>query len=190
MSKIKCMICGEEFERINYSHIQKHKITFEEYCDRFPDAPLVSEELKKRMAETHIGRTKENHEGTRIGAEKQTKQTGELNSNWRGGISFEPYCEKFDNDLKERIREYFGRYCYVCGKNEEDNGCKLSVHHVTYNKDTCCDYSKPLFVPLCQSCHMKTLKNRKYWEEFFTISLKCITKSKCFYTKEEMGGEK
>ena len=318
MSKVKCMICGEEFERINNFHLKIHGITHKEYCERFPDAPLISEELRKHISEIRIGRTKENdegvrkaaekykeicknptlamiegrkrvaekltgkiptpamiegrkrqsermtgqtkennksvrkmaetlagrtkeeyeylriqaekvtgrtkendegvkkmaetltgrtkenhegvrrgaekkkgrtkenHEGIRIGAEKLAKQTGELNPNWKGGISFEPYCEKFDDDLKERVREFFGRCCYVCGKNEKDNGRKLDVHHVTYNKDTCCDNSKPLFVPLCKICHNKTLADREYWEEFFTISLEYLTNGKCFYSKEEM----
>ena len=326
MGKIKCMICGKEFEQINNFHLKTHGITHKEYCERFPDAPLISEEMRKqksekitgktptpmmiegykkhskimtgrtkkeyeylrkisekltgmtptpamiegrkrqsekmtgqtkennksvrKMAETLtgrtkeeyeylkkagekrkgrtkeeyeyirktaeklIGRTKENHEGVRRGAEKKkgrtkendesvriraeklTNQIGELNPNWRGGISFEPYCEKFDEDLKERVREFFGRCCYICGKSEQEqidemikNGKrpikKLDVHHVTYNKDTCCDNSKPLFVPLCKSCHNKTLGNREYWEEFFTVSLNYLTDGKCFYSKED-----
>ena len=109
--------------------------------------------------------------------------TGENNPNWKGGTSYLPYCEKFDDDFKERVRNFFGRYCYVCGKNEIDNGEKLSVHHVTYNKDTCCDNTKPLFVPLCKSCHAKTLFDREYWEEFFTVSLNYLTDGECFTKK-------
>ena len=160
----------------------------------------------RRQSEKMIGRTKENHKGVKKMSEKLTgrivtKETcqkmsefwigkiAEKSNAWRGGISFEPYCEKFDDDLKERVREYFGRCCYVCGIGESELNRKLDVHHVNYNKDTCCDDSKPLFVSLCRSCHGKANGNREYWEEFFTVSLNYLTNGKCFYTKEEIGGE-
>jgi len=84
----------------------------------------------------------------------------ENNPNWRGGKSFEPYCQKFDNELRERIREKFDHKCFLCGKPE--NGRKLSVHHTDYNKGQGCGHSWGL-VPLCISCHMKTNYNRWYW---------------------------
>ena len=328
MSKIKCMICGEEFERINYSHLKTHGITREEYCDRFPDASLTSEEERRRISEIFTGRNKENDESIKRGAEKRTGRTkenyeylrrqgekyketcknptvamiegykkiskaktgrtkendesvrriaekntgltkennegkrrvsekmigkiptpamiegykkqreklkgrtkendegvrrrakgltgkiptqamiegrkkqsektrGELAPNWKGGISNLPYCEKFDDDLKERVRIFFGRCCYICGKSEQEqidemikegkNPIKnLDVHHVNFDKMVCCNDVEPLFVPLCRSCHTKTNHNREEWEEFFTASLEYLTNSKCFYTKEEM----
>lgn len=110
---------------------------------------------------------------------------GEETHNWKGGISFEPYCEKFDKDFKERVRNFFDRKCYVCGMNEIENGRKLDIHHVNYDKMVCCNDVKPLFVPLCKSCHAKTQGDRKYWEEFFTISLEYLTDGKCFLPKKE-----
>ena len=111
-------------------------------------------------------------------------RTGEKHPMYKGGISFFPYCEKFDNDLKERVRDFFGRCCYVCGKNEIENGQRLSVHHVNYNKMVCCNDVKPLFVPLCRSCHAKTSGDCEYWEEFFTVSLNYLTNGECFIPKE------
>ena len=106
---------------------------------------------------------------------------------WRGGISFGKYCPKFNNEFKERVRNYFGRCCYVCGKNEADNGKRLDVHHVNYQKMACCEEDvKPLFVPLCVSCHSKTHYDREYWEEFFTESLMFLTDGKCWYEKGEV----
>jgi len=75
---------------------------------------------------------------------------------WKGGISFEPYCIKFNNEFKERVREFFGRKCVECGAPE--NGKKLCVHHVNFKKDTCCTPEVPrLFVALCTSCHGKQM---------------------------------
>ena len=334
MTKIKCEICGEEFGSITNSHLKLHNITIKEYHITFPDVPLSSDERGRKISEKLKGRTKENNEGVRRGAEKMTgkiptpamieghkrggekmkghkgwntnltkennksvkrqsekmlgrtkendeptriraekmkgrnkennesvrrmaeKKTGrtketheghrkqsekmigrtkendegvrkmsktlsgrtkenydylkrqsermssktrEKASNWQGGISFEPYCEKFDENFKERVRIFFDRKCYVCGKSEQEQIDemikrgkrpirKLDVHHINYNKDTCCDDVKPLFVPLCRKCHMKTNQDKKYWEEFFTVSLEYLTDGKCFYTKK--GGEK
>ena len=89
----------------------------------------------------------------------------ENSPNWQGGISFEPYCQKFNNKFKEYIRDKFGRVCFLCQKGEEENGRKLSVHHVNYNKDCGCDNDEACqFVPLCISCNSKVNYNRNMWE--------------------------
>lgn len=163
--------------------IEGHKRAGEKRKDMTPTPTMI--EGRKKQAKSMTGRTKENNKSMKAMSEKLTGRTGEQCPNWRGGISFEPYCKKFDEDLKNRVREFFKRCCYVCGKTEEDNGRKLDVHHVNYNKDTCCDDSKPLFVPLCRSCHSKTRGDREYWEEFFTVSLEYLTNGKCFYSNKE-----
>jgi NTP pyrophosphatase (non-canonical NTP hydrolase) len=145
----------------------------------------------KRTSEKLKGRNKENNEGIKRMAEKLKKRTGELSAAWKGGISFLPYCDKFNENLKERVRDYFGRCCYLCGKNENDNGQKLDVHHVNYQKMACCEKEiRPLFVPLCMNCHRKTYGDREEWEELFTVSLDYLTDGECFIHKtEEMEGE-
>lgn len=50
-SKIKCEICGREFEQITWNHLRKHDITEHEYKEQFPDASLVSEGLKRKLLE-------------------------------------------------------------------------------------------------------------------------------------------
>lgn len=99
--------------------------------------------------------------------------SGENNHNWNNGSSYAPYCHLFNKDLKERVRLFWNRECAICGKTEKQNGKKLSVHHVNYEKKVCCDDEliqsvQRLFMPLCQSCHAKTNHNREYWEEMLT----------------------
>lgn len=81
--------------------------------------------------------------------------SGEKSYLWRGGISFDPYCPKFNETFKEKIRDRFDRVCLICGKTEKTNGKKLSVHHVDYNKECGCDGTICECIPLCMSCHGK-----------------------------------
>lgn len=137
--------------------------------------------------------TKEAKEKNRK-SQLELKRIGEKAPNWRGGISFEPYCIKFDEDLKERVREFFGRKCILCGKNEQEQidemlrrnkrpATKLGVHHVNYDKMVCCNDVKPLFVPLCISCHSKTNGNRINWEKLFTEIIMNEYNGQCFILK-------
>lgn len=96
-----------------------------------------------------------------IMARKRTELTGELASNWKGGKSFEPYCKKFDKNVKELIRSKFNNRCYICGTNK--NKRKLNVHHVDYNKNTLCNGKTWGLIPLCDRHHSKTNFNRWYW---------------------------
>lgn len=95
----------------------------------------------------------------------------ENNHRWQGGISFEPYCHKFNNKIKEEVREKYGRTCLLCGKTEEDNGRKLDVHHVDYNKEQGCNGYNFYLVPLCQECHGKITGDREYWKELILSKL-------------------
>jgi hypothetical protein len=89
------------------------------------------------------------------------KITGPNNSRWRGGISFEPYCPKFNNRTKEDIRKAFGYKCYLCPHIQKKK--KLSIHHVDYNKNTICNGKRWPLIPLCLRCHSKTNFNRWFW---------------------------
>ena len=120
--------------------------------------------------------------------EFRESMSGENNSNWQGGVSFGQYCKKFNYDLKERVRMFFGRRCLLCGALEGKE--KLSVHHVNYDKMMCCNDVKPLFAPLCRKCHGKTISKRKYYEEYFTQKIIEEYGGKCFLTKEEMRNER
>jgi hypothetical protein len=100
--------------------------------------------------------------------DNHTDISGEDNPNWQGGISFGEYCPKFNEPFKEGIRNKFDRKCFICDKTEQDNGRKLCVHHVNYDKDCLCDGYKCMFVPLCMKCHAKTGHDRDLWERLIT----------------------
>jgi hypothetical protein len=90
-------------------------------------------------------------------------QVGENHPAWRGGISFGKYCQLFNDKFKEKIRNRFGRKCFLCGKDQDEMCRKLSIHHIDYFKASICRGKDWAFVPLCGSCHGKTNYNRHYW---------------------------
>lgn len=139
-----------------------------------------SEESKQKMRKSHTPMSEE----TRKNLGKN--RLGEKSHNWKGGISFEPYCPKFNDEFKERVRAFFGYRCVECGKTQEENGIALSVHHVTFDKKTCCNTSIPFFVPLCIKCHTKTNHNRPFWRYWFTEMINRHYGGKCYLSKEEM----
>jgi hypothetical protein len=109
---------------------------------------------------------------------------GSDHHNWKGGISFEPYCPKFTNEFKERVRAFFDYQCLNCGTPQ--NGYKLHVHHVNFDKETCCNESIPLFIPLCRSCHTKSNHHRESSSKYFTEIIQTYYQGKCYFSKEEM----
>ena len=81
---------------------------------------------------------------------------------WKGGKSFEPYTLDFNNLLKEQTRQKNNFICQSCGLVQ--NGVKLDVHHVDYNKKNC---SPDNLITLCRKCHRKTNSNRNFWIDYF-----------------------
>jgi hypothetical protein len=112
-------------------------------------------------------------------------RSGENNPRWMGGISFEPYCPKFNDELKQRIREFFENRCVMCGKTNP-NKWKLCCHHVTYNKEMCCDGKPVQFAALCHRRHSKTSGgDRQRWEDMLHRAIDEIWDGKSYFTKEE-----
>lgn len=192
--RILCYQCAIQHEetkkKMSEAHRGKHHS--EEIKQKIREAgegKHFSEESKQKMREAKRGEKSYNfgkHFSEKIKQKMSKAKIGENNPSWKGGISSEPYCILFDNEFKERVREFWGRKCMICDKTELANGRKLSVHHVDYNKETCCDDSIPLFVALCISCHSKTISRREYWKKYFEDMIyKCNENGKCFYSEEE-----
>jgi hypothetical protein len=110
---------------------------------------------------------------------------GEKNGNWCGGISYEPYCPKFNEDLKQRIRAFFDYRCLFCGKTTKENGKNLSCHHVEYNKAACCDGKPVQFAILCNRCHSRTNKDRARWEAITHFLIEEVYQNRSYFTKDE-----
>jgi hypothetical protein len=129
-----------------------------------------SEEAKIAIGKGHKGETSPrkdkilSEETKALISKNHADVSGANNPAWCNGISFEPYCIKFNDEYKNCIRNLFGNECFLCGKTEDNNGRALDVHHVNYNKDCGCDETKCICVPLCHSCHSKTNSDRDFWQ--------------------------
>ena len=91
---------------------------------------------------------------------------GNKNANWKGGVSLEPYCFEFTQDLKEFVKE---RDSFTCKNPNCSNGNHLCVHHIDYNKKNCISEN---LITLCFSCNSKANFNRDYWVGYYNSILK------------------
>lgn len=91
----------------------------------------LSDETKRKLSEANKG-----------------KMCGEDNPNWKGGISTEPYCQIWNNELKDYIKY---RDDYIC-QNPYcfRGGSVLCVHHVDFNKKNC---EPSNLISVCKSCN-------------------------------------
>lgn len=142
-----------------------------EQCDRIGKSKLGKEPWNKGKSGMQVGANK----GKKFSPEWKAKLSKyrkgvyckEKHPLWQGGKSFEPYCQLFDDTLKERVRIFFGYKCVKCGMTQDENRRSLHIHHVDYNKNVCCDRNPAMLVSLCTSCHAKTNFNRRYWRLYF-----------------------
>lgn len=161
-----------------------------------------SEETKKKMSESAKGRPKTKEARIKLSRWRKGKCTmsketlermsklhsGSGNPAWKGGKSFEPYCPKFNDEFRNRVRAFFSYQCIECGSPQ--NGVRLDVHHVNFNKMSCCDDTIPLFVPLCKSCHARIKKSLEDWEQHFTDMIEQYYRGKCYFSQEEFASFK
>jgi hypothetical protein len=117
----------------------------------------LSQKTKELLKLHHIGLKASEYTKYKMSVSKQ----GDKCNLWKGGVSFEPYCPKFTEEFKNRVRFFWDYKCGnpECGKTQEENKEKLSVHHVHFDKQVCCNDKPAMFIPLCRSCHAITNHN-------------------------------
>jgi len=136
-------------ERLSIFEIAKQlnvsKSTIFKYLKKF-DIPMrtVSEAMEGKKREPFTEKHRRNiSEGN----------TGKKPWNWQGGISFPPYCPKFNYMKKEEIRNQYNRVCVIGGVSALQNGQRLSVDHIDENKKQGCDGIPFNLRPLSRDIH-------------------------------------
>lgn len=95
-------------------------------------------------------------------------QMGSKNHQWKGGLSFEPYCEAWkDKEYKNDIKLRDGNKCLnpYCESKNIDN---LVIHHIDYNKKNC---SLNNLITVCKSCNSKANKDREWHTSWYKAIL-------------------
>jgi len=54
MTRVTCCVCGKDFKAITNSHLRKHDMTVVEYVSMYPDSPIVSDEVSKKLSDNAI----------------------------------------------------------------------------------------------------------------------------------------
>ena len=179
----------ETRRKIREANIGKHhsKETLKKISDAKKGKPH-SKETREKMSIAMSGE-KNIYFGKKLSESHRQKMIeSHICGFWYGNVKHydaTQYCEKFNFEFKDRVRAFRNNICFECGTPQ--NGIKLAVHHVHYDKKMCCNGSPHDVVPLCQCCHSKTNYNRDYWEDHFTELIYAYDpEGKCFFTKEEM----
>jgi hypothetical protein len=171
----KCKQCGIEFIHFIYG-----KEKYREFCSKECATKSISKEsiltTCKQCGKDVIIKGKEHHRlqsvhGNFCNSEcmhkyLSEKLSGENATAWRGGISYLPYCYKFNDRRKKSTRDFFNNTCIICGRHQSEELTQLDVHHVYYNKTDGCDGRPFNLVSLCHTCHSRTNHNREYWESY------------------------
>lgn len=160
----------ERYKDIKY--VEKMKPIWE-YLKTINTNRIVSTETKKKLSDINTG--KHLTEETK---EKLRQYTREKSSNWKGGISKLPYCEKWTEELREDVRNRDGHICQLC--NLDENSRKHPVHHIHYLKEDC----YPDLITLCSSCNTKVNFNRDYYEKLFMNMLN--DRELLFWTRQRL----
>lgn len=93
---------------------------------------------------------------------------GSGNPSWKGGISFEPYCEAWkDIEYKKYIRNRDSNRCLnpYCNSNNKND---LTIHHIDYDKKNC---SPKNLITICRSCNVKANSDRDWHKEWYKTIL-------------------
>jgi hypothetical protein len=179
----------EHVEKVRQSHLgKKRPASFSQTMKEVNKLRgPVTDITRKRLSESRMGEKNPRYGKTASLDHRIRMVEAAIGGFWYGAVRYREgpqYCEKWTEELKERVRTFFGHRCLLC--EQPQNGTALHVHHVWYNKKACCDDTPRSLVPLCNSCHsITTTGDRDYWSNYIQEFLDIYYDGKCWLTKDE-----
>jgi len=147
----------------HHSEDTKKKISISEL------GKIVLEKTKIKISKSCMGRKLSEKTKIKIRKTKLGKNLGNKHWNWQGGITKFPYPSGWIETLREAIRQRDSYICQLCGKTHKENGQRLSIHHIDYDKN---NLEPKNLIALCRRCNAKVNYNREYWMKFFQEKLR------------------
>lgn len=170
----------------------------------------MPEHTRKILASIKTGSTAT--ESTRIKM-SETRIGGHWYGNVRYNDDVKVYCEKWTEDLRERIRASWDYKSAISGVATDSKGRKLDCHHVYDQEKACCIWDEDnqgyyaminigtkrspnlirynivgdpnKFVPLTRAEHKMVSFDKLHWIKFFEELIE-ERNGKCYLTQEEM----
>lgn len=125
-------------------------------------------ESKVKISKVQIGKPKLALRGIPLTKEHKKKlslaKQGEKHPFFNNWSSREPYGKEWSPELRSQIRKRDCYKCQECGYTEDNLRCRLSIHHIDFNKK---NNNPDNLISLCKSCHTKTNFNRENWIEYY-----------------------
>ena len=72
------------------------------------------------------------------------------------------------SQFKQMIKDRDGNICLNCGKTEEQNGRRLTGHHIDYDKKECPPKN---IITLCHSCNSSANYDREWHTAYYQAML-------------------
>jgi len=176
-----CDLCNKEIkEKLHWQKFHNHPNPWNKGLSKETDERIKKISISKRGHNTwnkglkgkeYLNHYKYGHPKGMLGKhhteetkrKRSTSELGPKNPAWKGGKSFEPYTSEFNIMLKEQIRQRDNWTCQICGFKQ--NGIKLDIHHIDYNKN---NVNPSNLITLCHKCHSRTNSNhRNFWMNYF-----------------------
>lgn len=196
--KLRVANSGKNNGMFGKHHTEKQKM----HLSKIFSGRIVSEETKRKQSVASQGHI--------VSEETKIKIVeNRCGGFWYGNVRYgkKIYCELWDENLRMRIREYWGNKSVISKVTKEENGKRkqqLTCHHVYYQEKACCVWDEDVegyyamidgekhyidgdpnkFVTLTASENGKVNTNKLEWIKYFEDLIK-KQGEKCYYTKEE-----
>lgn len=94
---------------------------------------------------------------------------GKNHHRWIEDRSLLAYHDNFTGEFKDYIRQR-DKVCQLCGRTKEEEGAKLSVHHINHDPMNDCSDEYD-FILLCRGCNVKVDSNSDLYRDYFIYKI-------------------